>query len=103
MNKTSCNCRKLSCKKDCQRKHTCKRFFCYICEPQARDTLVVEAEDIKSIKNQFNIGDKVWVMHHNKVVETKIIDLLFVLEGKALSNKPEELFATKEELIKSLG
>lgn len=69
------------------------------------------------IETKFNIGDKVWLMWNNKAVQSKVKEIFIGVEQKRISEgyaleyriseyhralTSEELFPTKEELLKSL-
>lgn len=63
-----------------------------------------------TIETKYNIGDEVWFMHHrgfphcDRVASIHImsdLSILYYLEV-SLSREEDELFHTKEELIKSL-
>ena len=69
-----------------------------------------------TIETKYNIGDEVWVMYNNKPMEVLIKriscycgrwghllkeDIMYLVDNDCCFNE-DELFPTKEELLKSL-
>ena len=66
-----------------------------------------------TIETKYNIGDKVWLMYANKAVHTRVKSIAIKVEPSMtlveydMEDYPkyltdEEIFPTKEELLKSL-
>lgn len=56
-----CDCKEMSCKKDCKQKHTHKGFFCNICEPVASSKML---EPSQPKEDWIERVQKFWEKHH---------------------------------------